>query len=338
MRILLIGGAGFMGARTARALLDAGHEVAVFSRGRRPVPAGAEALAADRRDPAALSAALEHRRFDFTVDFVAYDAADVEGLLRVPYAALGRYVLISTGQVYLVTEAAGPVFREEDDGRPLKPEPPAGSADHAEWSYGVGKRRAEGALLSLRASHGVRGVVLRLPIVQGEGDGSLRLWAWLERTLDGGPVLLPDGGRQQVRFIHAGDVTRAILHLLDHDPPRLAVYNLAQPDTLPLRAFLEQAAQAAGLAPRFVEVAWEELEAAGLDRSCAPYAGPWASVLDPARAAAEWGFACQRSEEYLPGVVRWHLENRPEKSHGGYAQRPRELALAGRLAAGRGLS
>ncbi|MBI5709286.1 MAG: NAD-dependent epimerase/dehydratase family protein [Candidatus Eisenbacteria bacterium] len=338
MRVLLIGGAGFMGAPTARALLEAGHEVAVLSRGRRPVPAGAEALAADRRDPAALSAALADRRFDFTVDFVAYDDADVEGLLRVPCAALGRYVLISTGQVYLVTRQTDAVFREEDGDRPLTPEPPAGTADHAEWSYGVGKRRAEGALLSLRASHGVRGVILRLPIVQGEGDGSLRLWAWLERMLDGGPVLLPDGGRQPVRFVHAGDVTRAILHLLDHGPPRLAVYNLAQPDTLTLRAFLELAARAAGLTPRFVEVGWEELEAAGLDRSCAPYAGPWASVLDPARAAAEWGFACRRGDEYVAEVVRWHLEHRPEASHGGYAQRPRELVLADRLSAGRGLS
>ena len=192
--VLLLGGSGLMGAPTARALAERGARVSVLARGEHPTPAGVEMLIGDRRDPAALATVLEGRRFDFTVDFTAYDAPDIERLLLVPYAALGRYVLISTGQVYLVTEGAAPPFREQDSERSVSPEPSADSPDHAEWSYGVGKRRAEGVLRVLRASHGVRATILRLPIVQGEGDGSLRLWAYLERLLDGGPMVLPEGG------------------------------------------------------------------------------------------------------------------------------------------------
>jgi nucleoside-diphosphate-sugar epimerase len=287
VRALLVGGAGFMGARSTRALRDAGHDVTVLTRGNRPVPEGVEALVADRRDPDDLSRALEHRSFDFTVDFVAYDAADVETLLCVPYASLGRYVMISTGQVYLVTVGAPVICREEDSAAPLRPEPAPGTDDHASWSYGVGKRRAEGALLSLRASHGVRGTVLRLPVVQGEGDPSLRLWAWLERMLDGGPVLLPEGGGRLTRFLYAGDVAAALVRLIDGPAPREPVYNLAQPEVLPLREFLERVARAAGLEPTFVSVPWEELDRAGVDRASAPYAGPWTSVIDPAQASAE---------------------------------------------------
>jgi nucleoside-diphosphate-sugar epimerase len=303
----------------------------VLSRGRRPLPARVEALVADRCDPAALAAVLSGRRFDLTADFVAYDADHVESLLRLPRVELGRYVLVSTGQVYLVTRAGLASWRESDSENPLRPEPPAGTPDRAEWDYGVGKRRAEEALLALRGSQGIDGLILRLPVVQGEGDPSLRLWAWLERMEDGGPVLLPEGGAQTVRFLYAGDVARALLRLLEAGPLPHSAYNLAQPGALTLREFLERAARAAGLVPRFVSASWAELESAGVERWALPYAGAWSSVLDPARAAAEWGFAGAPADEYLPVVVRWHLENRPGKSHRGYALRPRELALAERL-------
>lgn len=330
MRVLLVGGAGFIGGHVGRAFLAAGHDVSVISRGRTPVPEGVEALTADRGDAAALSAVIEGRRFDFTVDFTAYDAADVERLLLIPYGALGRYVLISSGQVYLVTENPHLPSVEEDSERPVIPEPEPDTREHANWIYGIGKRRAEGALLALRETHGVRGIILRLPIVQGEHDGSLRLWAYLERMLDGGPTLLPEGGTNLLRHVYAGDVGAAVLRLAESPPPRHAVYNLAQPDIVTLRDLLERVGRAAGVEPRFVDASWDELAAAGIDPWFSPFAGKWSSMPDPAR-AAEWGFVGTRLAEYLPRVVQWHLDHRPAESHFGYASRDAERALAERL-------
>ncbi len=330
MRVLLVGGAGFIGGHVSRAFLEAGHEVSVISRGRRPVPAGVEHLRADRGDIEALSAAIEGRRFDFTVDFTAYDAADVERLLLIPYAALGRYVLISSGQVYLVTENPRMPSPEEESDRPITPEPEPDTREHANWVYGAGKRRAEGAVLALRETHGVRSVILRLPIVQGEADHSLRLWAYLERLLDGGPIVLPEGGVHRLRHVYAGDVANAILRLAESPPPRYAVYNLAQPEIVTLRELLTRVALAARVEPHFVDATWEEIVAAGIDPWFSPYAGKWSSMPDPAR-AAEWGFMGTRLTDYLPRVVAWHLENRPAESHFGYAERQAELALAARL-------
>lgn len=334
MHVLLVGGTGFLGGHVGRAFLESGHDVSVISRGRRPVPPGVTHLHADRTDPVALGRLLEGRRFDFTVDLTAYDAADVERLLLIPYAALGRYVLISTGQVYLVTQDPPVPSAEQNSERPLVPEPEPGTHEHANWVYGTGKRRAEGALLALREMHGVRSVILRLPIIQGEGDGSLRLWAYLERMLDGGPIVLPDGGARHVRHVYAGDVAAAIVRLAGMPPPRFRIYNLAQPETVSLREFLTRVALAAGLAPRFVDATWDEIEGAGIDPSFSPYGGRWASVPDPAR-AAEWGFVGSRLDEYLPRVVKWHLAHRPAESHEGYVQRAAELELAARLSAAR---
>ena len=332
LRVLLVGGSGFMGERVAAALHERGHSVTVLTRGQRSVPDGCDVLAVDRSDTAALRAGLEGRRFDLTIDFLAYDSQDVERLLTLPYAALGRYVMISSGQVYLVASGAEVPYREDDAERPVIAEPELDSSDHAEWRYGVGKRRAERALLALRGTHGVRALALRLPIVQGEHDASLRLWAYLERMLDGGPILLPDGGVRPVRHVYVGDIARAIVWIADHDPPRGAAYNLATPEVVSVRELLERVAQAAGLTPRFVDVPWSELRAAGLDDSCSPYAGRWSSVVDPSRMAVEWGLLGTRLDDWLPRVVRWHLEQRPTASHSGYARRPLELELAARLA------
>lgn len=329
---LLAGGSGFIGTHVARGLVVRGHHVTVLSRGHREPVEGAAMVTADRRDPAGVAAALRGRRFDMTVDFLAYDAPDLDWLARVPAASLGRYIMISTGQIYLVGEGSESPYVEDDGRLPISAEPAAGTGDHAQWSYGVGKRRAEQALARIGETHGVRGVALRLPIVQGEGDESLRLWAYLERMLDGGPLVLPDGGRRLTRFLDAGDLARVLSRLAEGPPPEHPAYNLAQPDVVPLRVFLERVAEAAGMAARFVETPWDDCRAAGLDESFSPYAGAWSSVLDPERATAELGFAGTALDEYLPRVVRWHLNRRPAASHGGYAQRARELELAARLA------
>jgi len=337
LHILLVGGSGFLGGHAARGLLSQGHRVHLLSRGqRRPVP-GTVALTADRRDAAGMAAAIGGRRFDLTVDFGLFDASDLDWLAGVAPASLGRLVMISSGQVYLVGAGATPPYAEEDDRHALMPEPPPDHPDHGQWSYGAGKRRAEQALQAIAEQRGFAAIALRLPTVQGEEDSSLRLWAWLERILDGGAVILPDGGRRQARYLYAGDLGHGLGRIATAPALRHTAYNLSQPDVMSLREFLERVAHAAGLGVRFLDATWEDCRVAGLEPGFLPYAGHWASVLDPARAESELAFVGTRTADYLPRIVRWHLEHRPAKSHEGYAQRARELELAARLSAARAI-
>lgn len=344
--VLLVGGSGFLSGHAARAFVRAGHRVAALTRGNRPLPAGVEHLRANRGDAAACAAVIRGRRFDLTVDFTAFDAADVETLVSGADAALGVYVLISTGQVYLVTRAAQELmtgsagaapgaappaaFREEANAGPLMAEPDTGSADHPQWAYGIGKRRAESALLALAPRRGVLPLILRLPIVMGEEDDSLRLWAYLERLMDGGPIVIPEAGRMRRRFLYVEDLASALVRFAGEGLPSGTTYNLAAPGVTTLREVLEVAACASGRTLRIAEASWEECAASGLTRAFSPLAGPWASVLDPGRASADWGFAGTALPDYLPAVVRWHLERRPA-SHDGYAERGREIEFAARL-------
>ena len=331
MRVLLLGGTGLLSGAALRVFVRAGHDVTVLSRGERALASGVRHVRADRRDAASLGAALKGAPFDFTADFLAFGSGDVERLLGVPGFDPGRLVAISSGQVYLVTASPEPPFREEHADRPLMPEPAAGTRDHDEWKYGMGKRAMEAALAHASAATGLRTLALRIPVVQGEADrdGSRRLWAWIERLKDGGPVLLPEAGRQVVRFVYVEDVAEALLALAGSPMwPVEPALNYAQPDELSLREFLERVAALVGESTRFVPAERAALERAGLADSCAPYWGRWCSRPDPSRALARLGVRSRAVAEYLPGVVRAHLQSPPPASHPGYALRAQEIALA----------
>jgi hypothetical protein len=212
MRILLLGGSGLLSSAARRAFAGGGHDVSVLTRGERPLPAGVSHLRADRRDPAALRAALEGARFDFTADFLAFGGGDVDRLLSVPGFSPGRLVAISSGQVYLVTASPEPPFREAAAERALMPEPAPGTRDHDEWKYGMGKRAMEARWHERRGSRrwrfGSRSSRARriawAPAGSGRGSSACSTVA---------PCCCPKGGRQVVRFVYAGDVAEALLAL-----------------------------------------------------------------------------------------------------------------------------
>lgn len=322
-RVLLVGGSGLIGAPAARALLAAGHDVTVLTRGQRAVPTGAEALAADRQDPDSLARALSGRRFDMTVDLLGYTAADVLALLDAPAADLGRYVLISTGQVYLVAADPRPPFPASAATLPAMPEPAPDTRAHGNWTYGMGKRAAEATLLGREGA-----VALRLPIVQGIGDPSRRLWAYLQRLLDGGPVLLPDGGATPVRHVWAEDVARLLVELARGLRTPSPAYNVAMPDEPTLLELLRHAAALLGVDPSFYACTPEQLRGVGLSDALSPYSGPWCSRPEPVLAAKELGFKATLSAGWLPVVVRAHLQEADPEPHESYVGRDAERALA----------
>ncbi|HTV57627.1 MAG TPA: UDP-glucose 4-epimerase GalE [Verrucomicrobiae bacterium] len=76
MKILVTGGAGFIGSVVSAALLGAGHEVVIFdnfSKGnRKAVPKGAQLIAGDIGDRPALGKAMRGAAFDGVMNFAAF--------------------------------------------------------------------------------------------------------------------------------------------------------------------------------------------------------------------------------------------------------------------------
>lgn len=166
MKILVTGGAGYIGSTVAQQLLDAGHRVTVYdnlSSGHlAAVPAAASFVRGDTLERAGLDAALGGDPFDAVMHFAAFiEAGDsmrepgrffrnnVTGALTLIDAAIAhrvpRFVFSSTAGVYASKD--GPL--EETD--------PVGPSS----VYGATKLMVEQALEWYHRIHGLRVATLR---------------------------------------------------------------------------------------------------------------------------------------------------------------------------------
>lgn len=327
MRVLILGGTRFVGHLLAWRLVAGGHRVTLFHRGTRTPPFAerVETLLGDRAT-GVLPSLLKGREFDATVDFGAYVPSDIEPLVGTTQRdALGHYVLISTGQVYLVREGCPRPAKESDYDGPLMARP-EDENEGSQWDYGAGKRACEDLLIAEK----VRATSVRIPMVNGARDHHRRMESYLWRLLDGGEVLVPDGGDAPTRHVYSEDVARAVAAMLGDERTYGRAYNLAQRETPTVRALVEGMAERVGASPKLVSVATERVEAAGLSvRELSPFSQRrWMSFLDPSRAEAELGFAHTPLWQYVDRVVSAFLAHPPSDRPEGYEKRRTEVELA----------
>ena len=233
-RILVTGGAGFIGSNVADRLVAAGHEVAVvdnLSTGRREfVPAQAQFFHYDINSPEAAELicswrpeALVHHAAQMNVRFsVADPVADARenilGSLNLLQASkdagVKKIIFASTGGAIYGDEAPIPA-RETDAPWPESP-------------YGIAKLAVEHYLRYYQREHGLTTISLRYANVYGprqNGQGEAGVVAiFIEKFLAGQQPLINGDGLQTRDFVYVGDVVAANLLALDY--PRSGTFNI----------------------------------------------------------------------------------------------------------------
>ena len=192
MRMLAVGGTGWLGGHVVRSALDRGHEVATLSRGRSgPAPAGVRALHADRDATADVARALAGVPVDGVVDTSGYSVAGARSTAE-HLAGVGSYAYVSSISAYRdwpsrpVNGTDDPTFTEGSD------------------EYGPMKAASERVLARALAG---RLLVARAGLIIGPGDPTGRLAWWLQRMRRGGPVVVPaDCLDQPVAFVDVRDL------------------------------------------------------------------------------------------------------------------------------------
>ncbi len=329
MHVLVIGGNRFVGWLLGWRLLAGDHQVTLLNRGRLQDPFGdrVERLTGDRTT-ADLDRLLAGRAFDAVVDLAAYTAEDGRRAAALLAGRTGHYVMISTGQVYLVREGCPRPAREEHYDGPVMARP-ADPADLWDWEYGIGKRGCEDALAEAWARSGFPATRVRIPMVNGERDYLRRIEGYLWRLLDGGPLVLPEGGAHRVRHVYAGEVARFLAEVLGRRESFGQAYNVAQEETPKLSELVQRLKDLVASRAEIVAVPLERIRAAGLDPvKVSPFSGRWMSFLDPSRARRELGFVHEPLDGYLGKIVASFLAHPPADRPEGYAAREEERAVA----------
>ncbi|HET6437029.1 MAG TPA: NAD-dependent epimerase/dehydratase family protein [Anaeromyxobacter sp.] len=328
MRVLIIGGNRFVGRSLASRLLASGQAVTLLNRGRLADPFGdrVERLVCDRTSPE-LERVLLRRTFDAVVDLAAFTGEDGRRAAALLRDRAGHYLMVSTGQVYLVRESCPRPAREEDYHGPLM-RCPTDPADLAEWEYGMGKRACEDALAAA-GRDGLPETRVRIPMVNGPLDYFRRIESYLWRLVDGGPMIVPDGGTHRLRHVDGSEVARFIELLLGRKEAMGRAFNLAQEETPTLFELVTALRDLTGSRAPLLSLPTSALRAAGLDPlGVSPFSGRWMSFLDPSRARDEMGFFHAPLATCLAGVVGSFFAQMPADRPKGYERRTEELSLA----------
>ena len=323
MNILVLGGTRFFGRELVLLLRDAGAAVTVLTRGRAAVPEGVRHVAGDRADPLALASAAGAGA-DGVIDNIAYTGAHVRAAVDAFAGRTAHYVFTSSAAVYMLT-GRPPYFEEAAP-------PPASEirdADPNEWAYTLGKIEAERELLQ---QDRLPFTILRPPVVIGPHDPSLRLQFYVQRVLDGGPLLLLDGGKHCFHLADSRDLATAFQRVLQAGSAAMGkAYNVCQPDVLSLEEIVTTAAETLASPSLAVPIPLAALPA-GFEypEPLGPYPQPM--ICPPRRACQELGLRPKPVLEAVRSAVLWHAAN-PGQESKGYARRQDEVALAERFLA-----
>ena len=335
MNILIVGGTRNLGISMVRALLALGHRVTTFNRGltRDELPSEVERLHGDRSNPQQMEAAFKDRSFDVVIDNALYKGDEATAAVSLFRDRVGRYIVLSSGQVYLVREGVERPFSEDQYAGRVMPAPKLNTYGYEEWQYGVEKRQVEDTLAAAWSAHGFPYTSLRLPMVNSERDHFKRLYAYILRLKDGGPVLAPSTPNYPLRHIYGEDVVRAILLLIDSNLGKGKAYNVSQDETLSLDKFLDLLGDVMGVEAQLVRVKRDILEANGFLPDCSPFSERWMSELDNTLSKTELGMTYTPVRTYLEKIVNYYNEN-PPPTPAGYKRRRAELLLHSQLVEG----
>jgi dTDP-glucose 4,6-dehydratase len=317
MRVLVTGGAGFIGSCFVKRLLAAGEDVVVLDKltyAGNPANlegAAVELVVGDIADADAVERAAQG--CDAVVNFAAETHVDrsilgprevidtnvvgVQCLLEWARATGARLVHVSTDEVYGDLERGG--HSREDD--PLRPSSP----------YSATKAAGDLQVLAYVRTYGVDAVVTRGSNTYGPNQYPEKLLPlFLTNALDGEPLPLYGDGRQVRDWLYVEDHCAGIEAVLRGGASG-EVYNVGGGDERENREITEEVLAATGASPALVRRVEDR---AGHDRR---YALDCTKILD------ELGWA--PAVPFADGFARtadWYRDNRawwePIKRSGGY--------------------
>lgn len=296
MKVLILGGTSFFGKAIVRKFFEAQHSVTVFTRGKE-LPTDLpphEHLKGDRGNLSDLLRVARHAEWDLVIDNIGYDGEAVSKAVEA-FKGVKHFIFDSTVSVYRYIPDAFPMPLQENAVN-FERIPPQQDLEDIHWKYARGKLEAERALKEASFPW----TILRPPVVYGPFDVTNRGYWYLARLLDGGPILLSNGGVQSFRLAYSEDIAQAFLKAAWKPQTYGKAYFLGQNEVITLRDFIEESARALGVTPHFVSVPSEILGQMG-----GPHAPMVNMIPDISAAQKDLGFSPTPFSTFIRSTAIW---------------------------------
>ena len=181
LRVLYLGGTGTISSSCVRLCVETGMSVSVLTRGRhsaqRQRPDGVTWMTGDVTDDRSLLDALGDLQFDVVVNFLSYDADDVDRMVEVFAPRTKQYVHISSGSIYARPVQQSPI----SESTPIAP--------NTALEYATAKWRAERALQQALTEQGFPVTIVRPSHTYDDANPPLPGgWTVLDRIARGAEI------------------------------------------------------------------------------------------------------------------------------------------------------
>lgn len=319
MRVLVLGGTGYIGSHVVKQMADKGHEVTIVHRGRsgKALADGVSGLVFDRRDLSEHVPQLRKLAPEVVIDMIPRTAQEAWSISKAMSGVASRLIVISSIDVYRAYNRLRKAEPGSPDATPLKENAPlreqlypyrgvAVDALHTAYEY-------EKILVERLAQSEVelQSTILRLPVVYGPKDPQVRVFDYLRRMDDGRKTILL--GKQQSKWQltrgYVEDVASAVVLASEDQSTGNHVYNIGEQDSLSELEWVKQIGQAAGWAGEVLTLEDESLP----KHLSQDY--DWRQHLtidtDSFRSTFNWKETTPR-DKALALTVAWQRENPPE--------------------------
>ncbi len=220
LRILVLGGTGFLGPHFVEAARAKGHALTLCNRGKsNPTRFNGEEfkdieqLRGDRKTD--MTALEGERRWDAVLDTSAYIPADVTRSAKLLAPRVGQYLIVSSISVYAKIDKPG-----LDETAPLAQLQDPTVTKITGETYGGLKALCEKAAETEMPG---RVTVVRPGLIVGPGDNSDRFTYWPARADRGGEILAPGSPQDPTQFIDVRDLAEFLLLALEQR--HIGIYN-----------------------------------------------------------------------------------------------------------------
>lgn len=206
MKVLFIGGTGFISTSVSRLAVEQGIELYHLNRGKRqaPVP-GVKSIVADIHQPESARAALAGQTFDVVVDWIAFKPEDIQRDIELFRGRMKQFIFISSASAYQ-KPPAHPIITEST---PLH---------NPHWEYSRNKIACEEMLLHAYRNEGFPATIVR-PSLTYDSNLPIAIGGWgcytlADRMKQGQPIIVHGDGSSLWVVTHAEDFGRGFLGLV----------------------------------------------------------------------------------------------------------------------------
>ena len=282
MRILITGGAGFIGSHLSERLIAEGHSVIALddlSTGRKENLAG---LAGSNRfrfvegtilDPALVQGLTDEADVIFHLAAavgvklimdepsrsILTNVGGTENVLKAALKDRKLTLIASTSEVY--GKATKFPFNEDDDLT-------IGATRNLRWSYASAKQIDEFLTLAYVREVQLPAIVLRFFNTTGPrqtGRYGMVLPNFVQAALDGRPLMVHGTGEQSRCFGHVADVVEALVRLMVTPEAQGQVFNIGNDQEVTIRGLAEQVITATGSSSEIRLVPYESVYPEGFE-------------------------------------------------------------------------